>query len=229
MGTLQFEFKTQQSDALLLYTDDGGTGNSFLELKLEQARLRLRFRIRNKARTLYIGENLNLNEWHEVTLMKGLQECVINLDGVQKSGSIPDTQDVLTASADLFIGGVPASMPVTSLSNEEVKFAARFEGHVRNLKYLVSERPKRWYRPELLVPSGILEDPSDLCGSDDWCLNHGLCVSYEKMAKCDCSGTGYTGLTCEIRKLHMCYLTSFFSALIVPQKITVGLQYLSKL
>ncbi|XP_030834440.1 neurexin-3-like isoform X2 [Strongylocentrotus purpuratus] len=197
-GTLKFEFKTERRDALLLYTDDGGTGSKFfLELVLENAQLQLRFRIRNKARTIIIGEELSSNTWHKVTLMKSPEECVIILNGERKSGAIPDGQASLTGSSDLFIGGVPRILPLTYISHPEVKFLNRFEGHVRNLVYLVSERPKRWYRPESMAANGIDEDPSDLCGSDDFCRNQGLCVSSDADAECDCSGTGYTGLTCE--------------------------------
>lgn len=200
-GTLKFEFKTERRDALLLYTDNGGTGSKFfLELVLENAQLQLRFRIRNKARTIIIGEELSSNAWHKVTLMKSPEECVIILNGERKSGAIPDGQASLTGSSDLFIGGVPRNLPVTYISHPEVKFLNRFVGHVRNLVYLVSERPKRWYRPESMAANGIDEDPSDLCGSDDFCRNQGLCVSSDADAECDCSGTGYTGLTCETRK-----------------------------
>ncbi|XP_071501894.1 neurexin-3-like [Diadema antillarum] len=158
----------------------------------------MRFRIKNKARSMFIGTNLNDNQWHDVILMKGRGECIVILDGDQISGSIPDGPSSFTESADLFIGGVPIDMAVTSLSNPQIKFVLpRFVGHVRNLKYLVSERPRRWYRPELLKSSGISEDPSDLCGSNDWCQNNGLCISSDpSVHRCDCTNTGYIGLTC---------------------------------
>ncbi|XP_071507463.1 neurexin-3-like, partial [Diadema antillarum] len=197
-GTLQFEFRTENTNGLLLYTDDGGIGLNFVELSLEQSRLKMRFRIKNKARSMFIGTNLNDNQWHDVILMKGRGECIVILDGDQISGSIPDGPSSFTESADLFIGGVPIDMAVTSLSNPQIKFVLpRFVGHVRNLKYLVSERPRRWYRPELLKSSGISEDPSDLCGSNDWCQNNGLCISSDpSVHRCDCTNTGYIGLTC---------------------------------
>ncbi|KOB70283.1 Uncharacterized protein OBRU01_15659, partial [Operophtera brumata] len=43
-GTLELEFKTDQQNGLLLYTDDGGTYD-FFELKLVNGQLRLRYNL----------------------------------------------------------------------------------------------------------------------------------------------------------------------------------------
>ena len=43
-GSISFEFKSNDPDGLLLYTDDGG-GYDFFELRLENRKLLLRFKL----------------------------------------------------------------------------------------------------------------------------------------------------------------------------------------
>lgn len=64
-GTLELEFKTDQQNGLLLYTDDGGTYD-FFELKLVNGALRLRYNLGGGAQIITVGSNLNDGHWHKV-------------------------------------------------------------------------------------------------------------------------------------------------------------------
>lgn len=64
-GTLELEFKTDQPNGLLLYTDDGGTYD-FFELKLVNGVLRLRYNLGGGAQILTTGTNLHDGHWHKV-------------------------------------------------------------------------------------------------------------------------------------------------------------------
>lgn len=64
-GTLELEFKTDQPNGLLLYTDDGGTYD-FFELKLVNGALRLRYNLGGGAQIITVGNNLNDGHWHKV-------------------------------------------------------------------------------------------------------------------------------------------------------------------
>ena len=64
-GTLELEFKTDQPNGLLLYTDDGGTYD-FFELKLVNGALRLRYNLGGGAQIITVGSNLNDGHWHKV-------------------------------------------------------------------------------------------------------------------------------------------------------------------
>lgn len=64
-GTLELEFKTDQPNGLLLYTDDGGIYD-FFELKLVNGVLRLRYNLGGGAQIITIGNNLHDGHWHKV-------------------------------------------------------------------------------------------------------------------------------------------------------------------
>lgn len=67
-GTLELEFKTDQPNGLLLYTDDGGTYD-FFELKLVNGALRLRYNLGGGAQIITVGSNLNDGHWHKVQVI----------------------------------------------------------------------------------------------------------------------------------------------------------------
>lgn len=64
-GSLELEFKTDQPNGLLLYTDDGGTYD-FFELKLVEGALRLRYNLGGGAQIITVGRDLNDSHWHKV-------------------------------------------------------------------------------------------------------------------------------------------------------------------
>lgn len=64
-GTLELEFKTEQPNGLVLYTDDGGTYD-FFELKLVEGSLRLRYNLGGGAQIITVGRDLHDGHWHKV-------------------------------------------------------------------------------------------------------------------------------------------------------------------
>lgn len=64
-GTLELEFKTEQPNGLVLYTDDGGTYD-FFELKLVEGALRLRYNLGGGAQIITVGRDLHDSHWHKV-------------------------------------------------------------------------------------------------------------------------------------------------------------------
>lgn len=64
-GTLELEFKSDQPNGLVLYTDDGGTYD-FIELKLVEGVLRLRFNLGGGAQIITVGRDLHDGHWHKV-------------------------------------------------------------------------------------------------------------------------------------------------------------------
>lgn len=64
-GTLEFEFKTEQPNGLVLYTDDGGTFD-FFEIKLVEGAVRLRYNLGGGANIITVGRDLHENHWHKV-------------------------------------------------------------------------------------------------------------------------------------------------------------------
>jgi Laminin G domain len=64
-GTLELEFKTEQPNGLVVYTDDGGTYD-FFELKLVEGALRLRYNLGGGAQIITVGRDLHDGHWHKV-------------------------------------------------------------------------------------------------------------------------------------------------------------------
>jgi len=69
-GTLELEFKTEQPNGLVLYTDDGGTYD-FFELKLVEGTLRLRYNLGGGAQIITVGRDLHDGHWHKVQVSSG--------------------------------------------------------------------------------------------------------------------------------------------------------------
>lgn len=68
-GTLELEFKSEQPNGLVLYTDDGGTYD-FFELKLVEGVLRLRYNLGGGAQIITVGRDLHDGHWHKVQVNK---------------------------------------------------------------------------------------------------------------------------------------------------------------
>lgn len=64
-GSLELDFKTEQPNGLVLYTDDGGTYD-FFELKLVEGALRLRYNLGGGAQIITVGRDLHDGHWHKV-------------------------------------------------------------------------------------------------------------------------------------------------------------------
>lgn len=72
-GTLELEFKTEQPNGLLLYTDDGGTYD-FFELKLVEGVLRLRYNLGGGAQIITVGRDLHDGHWHKVQVSAAAEQ-----------------------------------------------------------------------------------------------------------------------------------------------------------
>lgn len=70
-GSLELEFKTEQPNGLVLYTDDGGTYD-FFELKLVEGSLRLRYNLGGGAQIITVGRDIHDGHWHKVQVSRKL-------------------------------------------------------------------------------------------------------------------------------------------------------------
>lgn len=69
-GSLEFEFKTEQPNGLILYTDDGGTFD-FFEIKLVEGAVRLRYNLGGGANIITVGREIHDGHWHKVQVWFG--------------------------------------------------------------------------------------------------------------------------------------------------------------
>ena len=80
-STIQFEFLTHQPDGVLLYTDDGGYYD-FIEIKLVDGSVRLRYNLGGGARVLHAGKNLHIGgQWHSVQFIRMNSLTILKVDG----------------------------------------------------------------------------------------------------------------------------------------------------
>ncbi|XP_071834304.1 neurexin-1-like isoform X4 [Apostichopus japonicus] len=197
-GTLKFEFRTSQSEALLLYMDDGGN-NDYMELVLEDGQLRFRVRIHNNAWTVFMGEALDDSLWHQVVIVRNGKTSELTLDDYSRHGSVEGQDDELTIRTNLFVGGIPQdSVDMSELSNSDAYLYKHFQGYIRNLIYRTKYARYHFERPKLLSRTFVDDDAIDLCQRVNPCDNRGLCVSTDDGPTCDCRGTGFEGEVCDV-------------------------------
>lgn len=138
-GSLEFEFKTEQANGLLLYTDDGGTYD-FFEIKLVEGALRLRYNLGGGAQILTVGRDLNDGHWHKVQVRRNVEKTSLTVDGVTQSRTSRGKEfhfGRLASNSDVYIGGMPSwyNTKLTLLALPSVIFEPRFGGAIRNLVY----------------------------------------------------------------------------------------------
>lgn len=138
-GSLEFEFKTNQGNGLLLYTDDGGT-NDFFELKLIESSLRLRYNLGGGAQILTVGHDLGDDDWHKINVKRNYENTTLIVDGIS-STSVSRGKEFefgyFSTNSDVYIGGMPAwyNSKLTLLALPSVIFEPKFNGLIRNLVY----------------------------------------------------------------------------------------------
>ncbi|XP_013147690.1 PREDICTED: neurexin-1 [Papilio polytes] len=204
-GTLELEFKTDQPNGLLLYTDDGGTYD-FFELKLVNGALRLRYNLGGGAQIITVGSNLNDGHWHKVQVARRDEHTSLTVDGVTQSKTSRGKEYVFgkfASNSDVFVGGIPPSYntKLTALALPSVIFEPKFRGSVRNLVYsdLPGQPPRR---QELrhsrdLKSSRVSNASGDACERRDPCQHGGVCISTDNGPVCECRDGDYEGAFCE--------------------------------
>ncbi|XP_073339499.1 neurexin 3a isoform X3 [Pagrus major] len=186
-GDLSFQFKTDSSEALLLYFDDGGYCD-FLQLSVVEGRLQLRFSIDCAETTVVSDRRVDDSSWHFATLSRYNLRTVLVLDGQAKADEVRPQRLFMKIVSDLFLGGVPQDIRNGALTLPTVRNMQPFRGTITDLKYGISQ-------PLFL---GSLKVPLE---SEGWCTvnpceNGGTCSVVDGEPVCDCSKTEYKGRFC---------------------------------
>ncbi|KAL2728789.1 pikachurin-like [Vespula squamosa] len=142
-GSLEFEFKTEQGNGLLLYTDDGGTYD-FFEVKLVESALRLRYNLGGGAQIVTVGHDLGDGHWHKVQISRSNENTTLTVDGVSAVSTSRGKEfefGKLSGNSDVYVGGMPGwyNSKLTLLALPSVIFEPRFNGFIRNLVYADAE------------------------------------------------------------------------------------------
>ena len=210
-GSVSFEFKTQNPNALLLYTDSGGTAD-YYQLKLVNGRMYLQFRFNSNKNPsmLSAGQNLNDNNWHMVDIIRDGRFTTLKVDDVSYTRENkmynPETADIQTSNQNyVFIGGLPIDYneKLSELPLASVTFEPHLKGSVQNLFF--SNCGKALSAPDMIDSEGIVWK-NDRCLQNSPCQNNGICVNRDNGVQCDCSWTDYVGEFCNIGNLSFNFL-----------------------
>ncbi|KAM8915126.1 LOW QUALITY PROTEIN: neurexin 3a [Spinachia spinachia] len=186
-GDLSFQLKTEASEALLLYFDDGGYCD-FLQLSVVGGRLQLSFSIDCAETSVFSDRRVDDSSWHFASLSRYNLRTVLVLDGQAKADEVRPHRQFMNIVSDLFLGGVPQDIRKDALTLSTVRNMQPFRGSITDLKYGIS-------LPLLL---GSLKVPLE---SEGWCTvnpceNGGTCAVVDGDPLCDCSKTEYKGRFC---------------------------------
>uniref|UniRef100_A0A8C2XFR9 Neurexin 3a n=1 Tax=Cyclopterus lumpus TaxID=8103 RepID=A0A8C2XFR9_CYCLU len=193
-GDLSFQFKTEASEALLLYFDDGGYCD-FLQLSVVEGRLQLSFSIDCAETTVVSDRRVDDSNWHFSSVSRYNLRTVLVLDGQAKADEVRPQRQFMKIVSDLFLGGVPQDIRKGALTLPTVRNMQPFRGSITDLKYGISQ-------PLFL---GSLKVPLE---TEGWCTvnpceNGGTCSVVDGEPVCDCSKTEYKGRFCSEGLAHM--------------------------
>uniref|UniRef100_A0A671S2U5 Neurexin-1a-like n=1 Tax=Sinocyclocheilus anshuiensis TaxID=1608454 RepID=A0A671S2U5_9TELE len=192
---MSFSMKTKNLKGLLVYFDDEGFCD-FLELHIQEGKLRLRFSI-FCVEPAYVLSDVVIsdNQWHEVTIRRNFRNTTLIVDKEIKWQDVKSKRRDMTVFSHLFLGGIPPELRLMSLqlTSDTVKDHTAFMGWITDLKVSNSE-------PFIINSAGV---STDLCGSHNMCLNGGVCSVVNNEPTCDCSETGYQGKDCGEGLAHL--------------------------
>ncbi|XP_061551521.1 neurexin 3a isoform X3 [Phycodurus eques] len=186
-GDLSFQFKTDFSEALLLYFDDGGYCD-FLQLSVVEGLLQLRFSIDCAETTVVSDRRVDDNNWHFAILSRYNLRTVLALDGKAKADEVRPQRQYMKIVSDLFLGGVPQDIRSGALTLPTVRNMQPFKGTITDLKYGKSQ-------PLFLGSLKVLLESEGWCTVNP-CENGGKCTAVDGQPVCDCSKTEYKGRFC---------------------------------
>ena len=198
-GSLSFEFRSTQSNSLLMYMDDGKQWD-FIEVKLVGGVVRLRMNLGNGASILSASQHLDDGGWHKVEIYRNNQETTLVVDSIAQTRSSQGDELAfgnLTQNSYVYVGGVPVSFSakLRFLALPSVIFEPRFRGSIRNVFY--SNCGGELTQIEMLSSEGVRTTARNPCEEHNPCQNNGVCVSTDTGSLCQCTGTNYEGQFCE--------------------------------
>ncbi|XP_055852280.1 neurexin-1a isoform X2 [Episyrphus balteatus] len=228
-GSLELEFKTEQPNGLVLYTDDGGTYD-FFELKLVEGALRLRYNLGGGAQIITVGRELHDGHWHKVQVLRNDEQTTLVVDGVSQSRSSRGKEfqfGKFATNSDVYVGGMPNwyNSKLALLALPSVIFEPRFRGSIRNLVYadqpgVVTRRQEMKQARDIKCGDGPCDhselprekvtrvrnyglrggNMTDACERNDPCQHGGICISTDSGPICECRNLEFEGQYCEKEK-----------------------------
>ncbi|XP_051264639.1 neurexin 3b isoform X9 [Dicentrarchus labrax] len=184
---LTFQFKTSESEGLLLYFDDGGFCD-FLLLMVSEGKLQLRVSIDCAETTIISDKMVNDSRWHFAAINRHDLRTGLAVDGQTKTEEVRPQRRFMKIVSDLFLGGLPGDIRTSAITLPSVRELPPFKGIITDLSYGSK-------LPTLINSQKVRLEMMGLC-TENPCENGGICSLADGETYCDCSKTGYVGRYC---------------------------------
>ncbi|XP_062415578.1 neurexin-3 isoform X13 [Pungitius pungitius] len=184
---LTFQFKTSESEGLLLYFDDGGYCD-FLLLAVSDGKLQLRVSIDCAETTITSDKVVNDSRWHFAAINRHNLRTGLAVDGQTKTEEVRPQRRFMKIVSDLFLGGLPVDIRTSAITLPSVRELPPFKGIITDLSYGSK-------LPTLINSQKVRLEMMGLC-TENPCENGGVCSLADGEPYCDCSRSGYVGQYC---------------------------------
>ncbi|XP_072300697.1 neurexin 3b isoform X6 [Eucyclogobius newberryi] len=184
---LTFQFKTSQSNGLVIYFDDGGYCD-FLLLALNHGKMQLQYSIDCAETTITSDKMVNDSRWHFAAINRHNLRTGLAIDGQTKTQEVRPQRQFMKIVSDLFIGGLPGDIRTSAITLPSVRELWPFKGIITDLSYGSK-------LPRLINSQKVRLEMIGLC-TENPCENGGICSLADGETYCDCSKTGYVGRYC---------------------------------
>ncbi|KAL7388417.1 hypothetical protein ABVT39_013373 [Epinephelus coioides] len=184
---LTFQFKTSESEGLLLYFDDAGFCD-FLLLTVSEGKLQLRISIDCAETTITSDKMVNDSRWHFAAINRHNLRTGLAVDGQTKTEDVRPQRRFMKIVSDLFLGGLPGDIRTSAITLPSVREVPPFKGIITDLSYGSK-------LPTLINSQKVRLEMMGLC-TENPCENGGICSLADGETYCDCSKTGYVGRYC---------------------------------
>lgn len=200
VGRLSLHFKTHLKDSLLLYQDNGR--KDYFTIELSEGKVIATFGVARKSVKIEIGQDLDDVNWHILVVQLNGSRAVLTLDKthIKAANNLPRNGALINTSGYLYIGGLPRSLILSSLSWMGAAFKKGFVGCIKKL--MLTNDANNLDKAVLMMSKGTKSGCLNKCRARNPCLNNGKCINRFSEAKCDCTGTGFDGEKCDKGKVY---------------------------
>ena len=193
-ASFSLEFKTNQSEGLLWYVDDGGSTDFFQALVTSSGQVVLTLNIVDGVDgsvVISAGKNVSDGNWHKMEVRRKRMNTFLIVDQDMQS-RISFGSDFNFGKGDnsgVYVGGLPTEfmLNLNKLSCPSALFKNRIRGSFRNIVYDNCVCLKK--REKFAYGVGVTDWQADACDLNNPCLDGCLCLSRDSglAPECDCS------------------------------------------
>ena len=114
INDIQFWFRTQYADGLLLFLASDGSQSDMLVVELRDGKPWLIFDCQDGPVAFTISQSVRFDdgEWHQLKIKRVSRRGTLTVDGYQASQNSPGTATVISTNTGAYIGGLPSDFTI---------------------------------------------------------------------------------------------------------------------